>query len=551
MTGLLARIESAADRGRAVVFVGSGDAERVSWGQLLDDARRMAAAMQARGVGPGGRVAVLGMTSRALLTAVEATWMAGAAVIVLPLPVRVGSEAEFRAATRERIALGEVALVIGDPDLLAVVGSEPSDPPAVTLEMLQAEGGTLPGSAYERPGEDGETTAILQFTSGSTSDPKGVVIPQRCLIDNIDAIAERLPVDGDDDVVVSWLPQYHDMGLVANTALAMVRGAEYVISPPQVFMASPGAWMEWVSTFGGTWSLAPNFAFAVAARLLARASSVDISSLRCLGSGSEPVDASVMGAFATAAAPHGLDPAAMFAAYGMAEATVCISVPSRGSGFTTDVVDGGALEQELRAVPASVDGSSTRALARCGPPLRGMETRIVDPETGRPAEDRDLGEIEIRGPSVVPGYFRRPDATAAAFRQGGWLRTGDLGYFADGDVVVAGRLKDVIVVGGRNVFPEDIERATQRVPGVRAGNVIAFGVSGGRKGESIVVVAEVKTDDIDTVRDEISAAVRGAVGLRPEDIVLLRPGTLPKTSSGKLRRSICRARYQASELEGV
>jgi fatty-acyl-CoA synthase len=258
-----------------------------------------------------------------------------------------------------------------------------------------------------------------------------------------------------------------------------------------------------------------------------------------------------MDAFTASAGRHGFKAEALLAAYGMAEATVCISASRYGAGFSSDVVDGTVLEHELRAVSVAPDHPSARRLARCGPPLRGMELRIVDPETGVAVADRVLGEIEIRGPSVVPGYFRRPDATAATFRAGGWLRTGDLGYLVEGDVVVGGRLKDVIMVGGRNVFPEDVERATQGVPGVRAGNVIAFGVRGGRKGESVVIVAEVKTDDLDRVRGGISVAVRETVGLRLEDIVLLRPGTLPKTSSGKLRRSICRARYEASELEGV
>ena len=548
--GLIARIEAASDRGRAVVFADSDEAERVPWARLLTDARGMAAAMQARGVAPGDRVALLGTTSRALLTAIEATWLAGAAVIVLPLPVRVGSEEEFRASTRTRISLGEVSLLIADPELLAVVAPDPGLL-AMTFDALQTEAARLAEAAYERPADDREATVILQFTSGSTSDPKGVVIPQRCLIDNVDALNERIPVDADDDVMVSWLPQYHDMGLVANTAMAMMYGAEYVLAPPQRFVASPGAWMEWVSTFGGTWSLAPNFGFSVAARLLQRSAPLDLSSCRCIGSGSEPVDAAVMDALAGAGAPHGLHAGALFAAYGMAEATVAISVPHHGSGFLTDVVDGSALEHDGRAVSVDPDDPAARRLARCGPPMRGMELRIVDPETGVAVEERVLGEIEIRGPSVVPGYFRRPDATAAAFRAEGWLRTGDLGYLVDGDVIVGGRLKDVIMVGGRNVFPEDVERATQGVPGVRAGNVIAFGIGGGRKGESVVVVAEVKSDDVDRVRGGISAAVRETVGLRLEDIVLLRPGSLPKTSSGKLRRSICRARYEASELERV
>jgi fatty-acyl-CoA synthase len=177
--------------------------------------------------------------------------------------------------------------------------------------------------------------------------------------------------------------------------------------------------------------------------------------------------------------------------------------------------------------------------------------RIADPDSGALLSDRGVGEIELRGPSVVPGYYKRPDATAAAFHDGGWLRTGDLGYLAEGDVVVCGRLKDMIIVGGRNVFPEDLERPAQTVDGVRAGNVIAFGVEGGRKGDAVVVVAEVKAGEPSEIRDGIARAVGQAAGVRLDDIVLLPPGTLPKTSSGKLRRSACRSRYQASELESL
>jgi fatty-acyl-CoA synthase len=235
----------------------------------------------------------------------------------------------------------------------------------------------------------------------------------------------------------------------------------------------------------------------------------------------------------------------------MAEATVLISIPDQGTGFTADRIDGRALEHEHVAEPVKEDHPHGRRLARCGRPLRGMELRIADPDSGAVLDDRRLGEIEVRGPSVVPGYFRRPDATAAMFREEGWLRTGDLGYLAEGDLVICGRLKDVIIVGGRNIFPQDLERAAEQVEGVRPGNVIAFATEGRRGHEGVVVVAEVRSDDLDDVRGGVARAVRQAGGVRPDDVVLLEPGTLPKTSSGKLRRSLCRARYLQSELAGL
>jgi fatty-acyl-CoA synthase len=282
---------------------------------------------------------------------------------------------------------------------------------------------------------------------------------------------------------------------------------------------------------------------------LRRAERLDLSSVRRLGSGSEPVDPDVMEGFAEAGAAHGLSAGAMYAGYGMAEATVAVSFVETGAGFTTDAIDSERFELEGVAAPIATDDAKARRLARCGPPLPGFELRITDPETGKIVDDRVAGEIELRGPSVVPGYFRRPDATAEAFADGGWLRTGDLGYLAEGDLVVCGRIKDVIIVGGRNVFPEDLERAAQTVEGVRPGNVIAFGVGKGRKGDDLVVVAELKSGDPPTVRDGIARAVRQSGGVRPDDVVLVAPGTLPKTSSGKLRRGECRTRYQAATLE--
>ncbi len=548
---LLSRLEGAPDRGKDVTFLVSDEPESVAWGRLQDDARRLASAMQSRGVGPGHRVALLGSTSRQLVTAIEATWLAGAAVIVLPLPTRLGSEDEFRAQTRTRVELGEVTLAVADPEFVAAGVLDRDDGAVTTFGDLGAVADSPAGSSYERPPDDPDATAILQFTSGSTDDPKGVVIPGRCVVDNLAGIADRVPVDQDDDAVLTWLPLYHDMGLVANAAYAMTYGCRLVIAPPARFITAPAKWMEWMAEFDGTWTLVPNFALAMAARLLRTADKLDLSRCRSLGSGSEPVSPEVMHRFTEAAGAHGLDPNVMYAAYGMAEATVCISVPPMGTGFTVDVVDGVALEAHLEAVPVKPDHPNARSLARCGPPVRGMEMRICEPDTGEPQSPGGMGEIEIRGPSVVPGYFQRPDATAAAFREGGWLRTGDLGYIAQGDVVVCGRLKDMIIVGGRNLFPEDLERAAQSVDGVRTGNVIAFGVDGGRKGDSVVIVAEVKTEETARVRDDIAKAIGEAVGLRPEDIVLLRPGALPKTSSGKLRRSICRSRYRTAELESV
>lgn len=544
---LVPRLEAAAEQQTAVTFVDTDEPEVVEWGRLHEDARAMAARLQGRGLGPGGRVALLGPTSRSLITAIQATWLVGGTVMVLPLRTRLVSEEEHAVQTRERVALADVTLSIASSELAPLLEPVPGDPPVLTFSEVESGASA---SAYERPPEDPEAIAVLQFTSGSTADPKGVMIPQRCVTDNHDAMVERAPIDPD-DVIVSWAPLYHDMGLVMLMTYAMISGAGLVIASPTRFTASPGRWMEWMSAFGGTQTIAPNFAFAVGARMLGHTGGLDLSPCRRLGNGSEPIDPSAMDAFAEAAVGHGLDPASLYGAYGMAEATVLISMPRPGTGFAVDVVDGSVLEHERHAHPVASGHPHARRLARVGPPIRGMEVRISDPETESIVADRGLGEIEVRGPSVVPGYFRRPDATESTFRENGWLRTGDLGYLTDGELVICGRLKDLIVVGGRNVFPQDLERAAETVDGVRKGNVIAFGVEGARGREAVVVAAEVKTEELARVCDQVARSVREAAGLRPADVILVRPGTLPKTSSGKLRRSLCRARYLAAQLEAL
>jgi fatty-acyl-CoA synthase len=546
--GLVARLEAATEHGTEIVFLDGPDPEPVSWAAFHEEACRMAAALQQRGVTPGDRVVLLGSTSRAFVATLRACWLAGAAVIVLPLRTRLETEHEFRSRSLERIKQGEASMTVCDPDLVEAA-TDPSAPAPLPLTELVAQAAGLRASSYDRPADDLERTAILQFTSGSTADPKGVVIPQRCLLANLDAVLERAPLDVSDDVMVSWLPLYHDMGLVYATAQAMTTGVGYALAPPSRFIASPASWMEWMDAFGGTWTIGPNFSLGLAGRLLRRSSGLDLSRCRRFGSGSEPVDPDIMEDFADAGGAHGLRPDALYAAYGMAEATVAVSFGGTGEGFTTDAVDATRLELDRVAESVAPGSPGARRLARCGPPLPDFDLRITDPETGEMVDERIAGEIELRGPSVVPGYFRRPDATNASFRDGGWLRTGDLGYLAEGDVVVCGRIKDMIIVGGRNVFPEDLERAAQTVEGVRQGNVIAFGVARGRKGDEVVVVAELKSGDPPSVRDGIARAVGQTGGVRPSDIVLVAPGTLPKTSSGKPRRGECRARYQAAKLE--
>jgi fatty-acyl-CoA synthase len=548
MTTLLSRIERAASGNGAVTFVTGGSPERVPWAQLHEDARGMAAALAARGVGPGGHVALLGPTTRALVTAIQGIWMAGATSVVLPLPLRLTSIEEFVSQTRTRVLNADVSLIVIDPDLAAFFEPEPGDPEMMGLKQLEAE--SRPG-AYHPPEVGPDSLAILQFTSGSTADPKGVMLPHRTVVANLDAITTATRLDPEDDVLVSWLPLYHDMGLVGLLTLPMATGTDLVLGAPQDFMAAPARWMEWMSEYGGTATAGPNFAYALAARALKRADQLDLSRLRIALNGAEPVDPGTVETFVEAGARHGLRPGAIFPAFGMAELAIAGTFPEPMAGIVVDPVDRRVLETDRYAAPATSGTAEVRYLARLGRPVPGLEMRICDPATpSTPMREREVGELQIRGTSVTPGYYRRPDATEAAF-EGEWLRTGDLAYIVDGELVICGRIKDVIIVGGRNVFPEDVERAVGDIDGIRAGNVIAFGIEGRKGKEGLVVVAEAKDADLTSVRTEVSRRVRQSVGLPAEDVVLVTPGTLPKTSSGKLQRGVCRTRYLTSALQLV
>jgi fatty-acyl-CoA synthase len=543
---LVARIERAAESPRPVTFVLGGNEAITDWGVLHGEARAYAAALQARGIAVGDHVALLSPTTRELVVAIQAVWLAGATIVVLPLPMRLGSIEEFVDQTRRRIHHADAKLVVVDPELAPFVVPEPDDPPMVQIGEL-ADGDA---AAWVRPPDDPERLTILQFTSGSTSDPKGVMLPDRAVCANLDGIASAARLDPDTDVLVSWLPLYHDMGLVGLLTLPMSTGTPLVLGAPQDFTSKPARWMEWISTYGGTATAGPNFSYVLATRALKNGPQLDLSTLRVALNGAEPIDADNMEDFITAGERHGLRPGAIFPAFGMAEVSIGGTFPPPGRGLVTDCVDRRVLETERYAAQVEPASPGSRRFARLGTAVPGLEIRIVDPDTGSVLQDREVGELQIRGTSVTTGYYKRPDANAALFHEG-WLCTGDLAYLIDGELVVCGRIKDVIIVGGRNVFPEDVERAVGRVEGVRAGNVIAFGGVGARGREALVVVAETRADDIADVRHRVAERVVEAVGVPARDIVLVTPGTLPKTSSGKLQRSLCKQRYDDGQLELV
>jgi fatty-acyl-CoA synthase len=537
-SSLFEMISAASATAKPVSIINSHGTETSNWTELHDDARRMAAILQARGLSPEDRVAVIGETSRELVTAVQAIWLAGASLTVLPLRGRLRNDSVFATQTREKLQRLRPSLVCGDPSWLSVAGIEGSDGGLGVMELAHLSRlAAQHAEAFERPTDEPDRPALLQFTSGSTSEPKAVMVPERCLVSNIKAMERGFEL-AESDSIMSWLPLFHDMGLIGMLTLAMATGTEMVLAAPAVFAAEPRRWMEWISDFRTSISCAPNFAYGVAARSLASSGSHDLSCWRVAANGAEPIDVPTLRRFIAAAGLHGFPPSSAFCVYGLAEATLAVTFPIPGAGLEVDIVDRSDLEKLRYARPSTESSPDGRRFAFLGRALGDFKLQVRR-ASGHLAADREIGELEIRGSSVTPGYLGGPKLAPD-----GWLRTGDLAYMVDGQLVISGRLKDMIIIAGRNICPEDVERAAELVDGVRTGNVVAFGVQvdGGR--EAVVVAAECRPAAAHAaIRRGVAEAALDTVGISPHDVVLLEPGTLPKTSSGKLQRARCKQSY--------
>jgi fatty-acyl-CoA synthase len=375
----ITRLEHAADLGTGVRFVGqsvlSGDVDAdgrpalVTWREIHDDARAVGAALQAKGLLPGDHVAVLGPTSRELMTIVRGCWMAGIASMVLPLPMRMGSLEAFIESTRGRIRHGDAKLVLIDDQLADFYTAVDGDPPIESMKSILPGAPNVPsGDRLELPDHDPERLVILQYTSGSTSEPKGVMIPDRVLSANVDATLSAAEIQPG-ETMMSWLPLYHDMGLVGFLAIPMTKGVNLVQAAPQDFLAHPGNWMQWLSDYGCTATAGPNFSWVLATRALKRMSGLDLSPLTLALSGAEPVDPKAVEAFVAEASRFGFDAGGVFPAFGMAEVAIAGTFPTRGRGLRTDTVDRIVLETERIAKSIEVtDPDVTSANCCCEVP---------------------------------------------------------------------------------------------------------------------------------------------------------------------------------------
>ncbi len=499
----------AAARGNGGLTILDSDAEPVetlSWAGLHERARRFAAVLLERGFGPGKRIGLLADSGVDAVTAIQAVWLAGAGLTVLP-PAMRHSELEHIAA---------------DAGLHVVVTDRPT-PSLNAWAFAQWARLAATARAATPTLPDPADLAILQYTSGSTRQPRGVPITHAHLAANLAAMRAATGHDAlHPGRALSWLPLYHDMGLIGFTAQAMACGCSLYLQSPMAFARRPGSWLRALSRYRIAMSGGPNLAYAMVTRLLMSEPDLDLSPVRFLLTGAEPINAAVMAEFAGAGRRCGLDPSALVAGYGLAESTLAVTFSPIGAGIRSD----------------------GRTLVRCGFPVPGTSVRIVDEHTGEPAAPGAAGHIELSGPSVVGHYLgQSPPAPGA------WFRTGDLGYLTrdEGQLVVCGRVKDVLFAAGRNVYPQDIEAVAAGVTGVRLGGVAAFGVPGSH-GERLVVAVESRGADPFEIERGVRLAVLEEVGLAPATVLTLPVGRLPRTSSGKIRRSETRRRFLSGGL---
>ena len=545
-------------------------ASTLTFGELYAAAQRLAAELARRGVPAGGRVSLMLPTSRAFFVCYAGILLAGAIPVPIYPPFRADRIAEY--AERQAAILNNAGVCLLLTFRRAEVVARLLKPRVRSLDaVVDAERlmetadkaappapGALPahlsGSRVRKSGD----IALLQYTSGSTGDPKGVTLTHANLLASIRSMGEALRLTPE-DVGISWLPLYHDMGLIGAWLTLLHSGTPLAVISPLAFLTRPERWLWAFHKHRGTIAAAPNFAYELCARKIAAKDieGLDLSSWRAALNGAEPVNPETLERFERRFSKYGFRRESQLPVYGLAEASLAVTFPPLDRGARVDFVDRALFTARGRAEPVS-NSSASIAFVSSGGPIPRHEVRIVD-EAGNPVPDRTEGFLWFRGPSATCGYYNNPAATEALFRAaaGGkeepaWIDTGDRAYLAEGEVFVTGRVKDIIIKGGRNLYPHEVEEIAGRAEGIRKGCIVAFGLKDEGGGtEKLVVVAETRESDPER-RSAISAAisqeVSAALGLPPDRVELIPPGSIPKTSSGKLRREETRQLYVAGTL---
>jgi acyl-CoA synthetase (AMP-forming)/AMP-acid ligase II len=526
-----------------VTFVGLHEHEDVlRWDEVRVRAERAAAGLAALGVRPGDRVAIVLRTEPAFLDAFFGAWLAGAVPVPLYPPVRLGRMDEYAAATGRMLSASGARVVVSSGGTRRLLGAavERGGPALGCVDAADLQALPARLSRTPAPGDLG----LVQFSSGSTVDPKPVALTHAALAAMTDALVAATRPDAS-DVLVSWLPLYHDMGLIGCLLTAMSYPGPLVLVAPEHFLARPALWLRAIARHRGTISPAPSFAYAYAADRVRDAdlAGLSLASWRIAMDGAEPVSADAMRRFAMRFERHGLDPGALLPVYGLSEAALAVTFGRGGALPAGRRVDPARLARDGVVVPGD------REVVSVGTPVPGVEVEVRGPG-GAPLDEGRLGRIWVRGPALMQGYLGDPAATVAALRDG-WLDTGDLGFVLDGELFVHGRAKDVVIVRGANHAPDEFEAPLAAVPGLRAGCAVAAGFSPEGGGEALLILAERAREtagDEAALEARVRRAVLEATGIAPHSVRILAPGTLPRTSSGKLRRTEALRRFQAGAL---
>ena len=534
-----------------ITLIGEGDqAETITYADLLADAEAVAAGLQARGLQPQQTVALMLPTGREFFAAFFGILLAGAIPVPIYPPARLSQiEDHLRRQIRILDNARIVALItVSEAQSLARLLRPRIDSlhSVVTVEALSRSGGSL--SRYPVRPHD---VAFLQYTSGSTGNPKGVILTHDNLLANIRVMGQVVEIEST-DVFVSWLPLYHDMGLIGAWLGSLYFACRLILMSPLTFLARPARWLWAIHNYGGTISAGPNFAYELCVSRIADADleGLDLGSWRYAFNGAEPVSAQTITRFHERFAAHGFRLQSMKPVYGLAEVSLGLAFPPTDSLPRVDHISRDALMRSGQAVPVDSEADGALHVVAAGRPLPGYEIRIVD-DAGYETGERQEGRLEFRGPSTTQGYFRNPEATKNLFN-GDWLDSGDRGYIADGTAYLTGRAKDMIIRAGRNVYPQEVEEALNDVPGLRRGCSAVFGSADPANGtERLVVLSETRetaTDKLEALRRRINDIVVDMLGTPADDVVLAPPGSVLKTSSGKLRRGASRERYEQGLL---
>ena len=522
-------------------------------GDLHHNASRLGANLRARGVRPGDKVVLSFDTSPEFLECFFACGLVGATPCLIELPSSKVSVRAWGERLRQKLGLLDARAILIDPDFADLANE-------ALGEYRPADGGPMPFVAsvgelvadaepFEPATLHEEDVAFIQFTSGTTDAPKAIQISHRALFANCAAIGESGQWDAD-DLMVCWLPLFHDMGLVASMLSSFVHGLPTALLPPFGFLLKPARWLWAMHYFRATSCFAPNFAYQLCVKRIkdSEVEGLDLSAWERAYNAAEFIHADTVRQFTERFQPSGFEPDAWRPSYGMAEMVVGVSSRSRGDALRQETLSRSALASRGRAEPLPEGhDSDTFTVLSVGRMLRGIELRIVDDE-GRPVGERQEGEILLRGTSLFSGYYKDPEATAEVLRDG-WLYTGDLGYVADGELFICGRSKDLIIKAGENHHPYPMENAAAQVAGVRTGCVAAVGVNNRQTGtEDIVLVCETTETKPDVLRQlckHVEEMVYQGSGVRPNRVIPVAPHTVPKTTSGKLKRAYIRQNIEA------